>query len=215
MDKYKDLLYPLLDEVDGYSNKTYKDSRELPTVGYGFNLDAPETAGVLKLHGYDVHALKKGKSKLNPKDAINIRNSIVDNKANLLKSKVGEDLFNQLDDNKKAGLMSMMYNAPALIGPKMIQGLAANDNDLSLLQEVILGNNKNKDSGVLYRRLREAETMSPQNFENAFKAMEPQTLHELKMIAKDHPEISKKYAKYLSLEPEQPSILQKMMSYFK
>ena len=213
---YKKLLYPLLDEVEGFRRKVYNDSRKIPTVGYGFNLNAPDTAGILKLHGHDVNALRRGKRGMNPRDAQLIRDAILDKHEQLLRHTIGDDLFNGLSHNKKAGLMSMMYNSPKLIGPKMIQGLATNDNDLALLQEVVLSSNKKKDPGTLYRRMREAELMSPDNFQNAFKAMEPNSLHELKTVAKDHPEIQKRYGSLLSLEPEKPTgILNKIIDYFK
>jgi len=214
LDKELELLEPFLDEFEGYSEEVYPDQKNNPTVGYGFNLNAGDTAGLLKLHGYDPEALKSKKLKMKQEDAKTIRRNIINKKADNLKQTIGEDLYNTLDSNKKAGLLSLMYNAPALIGPKLIQGLSTDDGDLSLLSEVVSNSNKNKDAGVLYRRLREAELMSPKSFPNVFQAMTKDQLYSLKKMGEKHPQIVEKYGIQLGIKPS-PLGLDNLFKLFK
>lgn len=213
-EKEFELVEPFLDEFEGCRDEVYNDQRNNPTVGYGFNLNSGDTVGLLRLHGYDPEALKSKKAKLNQDDAKIIRRSILSKKADNLKKMVGPDIYDTLDTNKRAGLLSMMYNAPALIGPNLIRGLSSEDNDLSLLNEVISNSNKRKDAGVLYRRLREAEMMSPKTFPMVFQSMTPEQLHTLKEIGKNHPEIIQKYGVQLGLKPN-PLGLDNLFKLFK
>ena len=155
-DDYRPILKPVLNKAEGFRDTVYDDGRGNPTTGYGFNLNDKGNDALLQLHGVDKQALIEGRSKLTQEQADAIQDSILAQKEKLVRHTVGSDLFDNLPANKKATLMSLGYNSMNLLGPKLRQGVADND-DLAAAKEILLNSNPKKELGTLRRRSDEAK----------------------------------------------------------
>lgn len=155
-DDYRPILKPVLNKAEGFRDTVYDDGRGNPTTGYGFNLNDKGNDALLQLHGVDKQALIEGRSKLSQEQADAIQDSILAQKEKLVRHTVGSDLFDNLPANKKATLMSLGYNSINLLGPKLRQSVADND-DLNAAKEIMLNSNPKKELGILRRRSDEAK----------------------------------------------------------
>lgn len=157
MPQFRNLLKPLLKEFEGYSDTVYNDTRNNPTVGYGFNLNDPEVSALLKTYGLDRQDLIDGKSQIDKEKAEQVKDILIKRKEDLVRNAIGPDLFDNLPDNKRASLVSLGYNSMNLLGPNLRQNIANND-DLMAAKEILLNSNPKKELGVLRRRTDEAKT---------------------------------------------------------
>ena len=203
----RDYLNPLLEQSEGFSETPYQDQRGFTTVGHGFNLDAEDTANLMRLKGIDVDGIKANTSTLSREQADDVRNSLLDKKEEMLKHRINPDMYDMLSENKKAALMSLMYNSPGLIGPNLIQSVSGDD-DINAAREIMLNSNKKKDPGILHRRIKEAEMYSGDNFGNVIKTLTPDEKKQmLDIINKTQNENTKleilnTYGRQLGLTPE-------------
>lgn len=199
---YKSQLKPFLKELEGFSKDVYKDSRGFDTVGYGFNLDAPETAGYLAANGYDANKIRE--QGMSEEDADRIKDFIIDKEEEKLRKRIPES-FDTLSENEKAAVMSLHYNSPKLIGPSL-QGYLASGDKLNAAKEIATRSNKNKELGVAFRRLKEAE-MFNSNLGDVFKIMSPEEKYELQQIINNSDnenvkrDITERYGSFLGLKP--------------
>ncbi len=146
---YKTKTLELLKKHEGFAPSVYNDSNGNPTVGYGFNLNAPDTKYLLESEGYTKDRLDK--EGITQEVADKIKSTIFDKEEQKLKESFG-DFYDQIPENKKVVLNSLFYNSPQLVGPRVRQYLADGD-DLALAKEVALYSNKNNELGVLKRRV--------------------------------------------------------------
>lgn len=204
---FKDYLNPLLEESEGFSEVPYQDQRGFTTVGHGFNLDAEDTANLMKLQGIDVDSLKANQSKLSKDQADMIRDSILEKKQDKLRHRINPDMYDQLPENQKAALMSLMYNSPGLIGPNLVRSIASTDN-INAAREIMLNSNKKKDPGILNRRIKEAQMYMGDKFGDVVKTLSPDEKNEiLKILNKTEnentrQELLNKYGQELGLTPK-------------
>lgn len=157
MSSYKTLLKPLLKDVEGFSENVYEDTKGNPTTGYGFNLNDEEVVGLMGVHGLNKDRMIAGEQTISQQQAEAIKDAIINRKEELVRNSVGSDLYDNLSDNKKAALISLGYNSMNLLGPKIRQNIADND-DLLAAKEILLNSNPKKELGVLRRRTDEAKT---------------------------------------------------------
>ena len=59
----------LTSKFEGYSDSVYKDSKGIPTIGYGTNLKEPQNLLILQKLGYDPKQLLTGRQKIKETDA--------------------------------------------------------------------------------------------------------------------------------------------------
>jgi GH24 family phage-related lysozyme (muramidase) len=149
---YKKKTLDLLKKHEGFTPSVYDDGKGNPTVGYGFNLNAPDTRDLLEQAGYTQDRLNA--EGMSEDVASQIKQSLLDREEEKLRSSFG-DFYDEIPENKKVALNSLFYNSPALVGPKVRQYVAEGD-DLNLAKEIALYSNKNDELGVLKRRLDEA-----------------------------------------------------------
>lgn len=213
MSEYKNLLNPLLEDIEGNVPDVYQDSKGVPSAGIGFNLDDKETQGIMKLHGVDPEEIRSQKRSLASDETAAIKDSILNRKEELVKSRMGSDLFDLLPDNKKAALMSMGYQSLNNLGPNLRQHISEGD-EIGALREMILNTNADEDPGILKRRLREAELYGgPVDFSGAFKTMSPEEKKKLNSIIEkvqnEHTkkELIDRYGSYLGSKPEPVQLL--------
>ena len=182
MDEARALLYPFLEDVEDTHLQVYRDTKNNPTIGTGFNLDAP---------GAEEHLtpLKLSKEKLmgghviTPEEARRLMDQKVHENEKLFSS-MQKNYFptTKLNPAQQAALLSMMYNNPSLIGPQMREHLNQNDTP-AVIKEIMLRSNKAKDPGILKRRIQEAELYGgPVDFNTTIKSMDPEELAEIKSI---------------------------------
>lgn len=167
---YKAQLREHLKDVEGFSPTTYKDTKGNDTVGYGFNLNSPDTVGYMKLHGLDPERMKtEGMGQV---DADTIQDFILNKDQEKLNQKL-PNIFNNLQSNQQAALGSLHYNSPKLIGPNLTNYIANGDN-LNAAREILANSNKNKELGIGFRRMKEADMFSGGNLGDVFKILSPE-----------------------------------------
>lgn len=66
--QYKNLLTELITHHEGVRNKVYKDSKGIPTIGIGFNLNSIQAARTLKSMGISYSNVLDGKRNLTDKE---------------------------------------------------------------------------------------------------------------------------------------------------
>jgi GH24 family phage-related lysozyme (muramidase) len=207
---FKDYLNPLLEESEGFSEVPYQDQRGFTTVGHGFNLDAEDTANLMRLQGIDVDGLKSNQGSLSRTQADTIRDSILEKKQDKLRNRINPDMYDQLPENQKAALMSLMYNSPGLIGPNLMRSIASTDN-INAAREIMLNSNKKKDPGILNRRIKEAQMYMGDQFGDVVKTLSSDEKNEiLKILNKTEnentrQELLNKYGQELGLTPKPAS----------
>lgn len=205
---YKNQLKTHLKDVEGFSEKIYKDSKGNDTIGYGFNLDAPDVAGYMQMNGYDRERLDR--EGLPVEAADQLKDFVIGKEEDKLKKRL-PDVYDNLPSNEKAAVMSLFYNSPNLIGPDMT-GYLANGDKLNAAKEILTKSNKNKDIGTGFRRMKEAEMFSgADQIENVFKILSPEERVELqKMVESSDNEnvkrdVINRYGKYLNPPSRSPA----------
>lgn len=74
----------------------------------------------------------------------------------VLRNKLGLKLYSKLQNSKEmVGLLSLAYNAPALIGVSLVEAIRQG-NRAKIQYQILYGSNKNRDIGLDRRRKREA-----------------------------------------------------------
>jgi GH24 family phage-related lysozyme (muramidase) len=171
----------MLEESEGFKDELYYDHNNNPTVGYGINLNDDANKALMGLHGVDVDSLYVG-GKLDKDQAATLKEKVLDRKESELRSHISDDMFDRLQPNKQAALMSLMYNSRNLIGPQLRQQLASDD-DLAVGREMLLNSNPKNELGTLVRRTGEAETyVSPEKMNDLFRSLNMEEQAKLKDI---------------------------------
>lgn len=203
MSDYKNLLKPFLRDVEGYREEPYLDSAGNPTIGAGLNLKDPDVRGLFQLRDYNPDEIIE-KKRLPPPEIIDeVKDSYLNRREDLVRNKIGSDLYETLPANKKAALMSLGYQSLNNLGPSLT-GHLASDDSINAIREMVLKTNKAQDPGTLVRRLKEAELYGgPVDFSSSFKTFSPderkQVLDMLDKIENPHTkaEVLEKYKNYL------------------
>jgi GH24 family phage-related lysozyme (muramidase) len=151
---YKDIVKPMLEKSEGFRDEVYYDKKNNPTIGFGTNLNDAANVEQMRLNNISIQDLFEGK-RLTREQAEYLRDMAIERKEKELRESIGNDMFDNVDDNKKASLMSLMYNSNKLIGPKIKEYLGTGDH-LGVAKEMLTGSNKEKDLGTLLRRADEA-----------------------------------------------------------
>lgn len=208
MDDYRDQLLKHLAQLEGHREDVYKDSKGVPTAGYGFNLKDKEVQRAIASQGLDPELVQRGEQSLDEDTSKNIKDIIIRNKEKLLKSVVDKDIFDNMKPNEKAALMSTAYNSITPFTPVNAQRLAQGDK-VGFVKDLL---SYADQPGVLYRRLKDAQLFAdPVEFSGAFKIMSPEERKKyLDMLNKvQNPNTKKQYLEefgsYLQ-EPKQEYI---------
>jgi GH24 family phage-related lysozyme (muramidase) len=185
----RDMATEALAKFEGYDSGVYKDIKGIDTAGFGFNLDAPETRGILAASGYDPEDIRSGKVILDKDQAIDIKKQLIDINQRAIEKEFGDY---GLSDNEIAALTSLRYNSPKLIGPNLTKYIQSGDKE-SAAREILVRSNKEKNAGLAKRRLEEAELFTggklpelniaeSEELRNIFKDR-PDTLDKRKLLA--------------------------------
>lgn len=142
----------------------YKDTGGKRTIGHGFNLDAPgqyelmkKTLGLSPEEAKDIYT---GQGSISKEQAEKLFNISANKAERELEKKVGPAL-SKLNPNQRAALVSMMYNSPKLIGPKILNALkSGNYDEVARLIGVTSDWQAEQHPGLPIRRRNEADLFS-------------------------------------------------------
>jgi GH24 family phage-related lysozyme (muramidase) len=126
------------------------------TVGIGFNMDRKDGRQVFKnaldLTDADFDAVYTGKQKLTPVQIRRLFDYNADEAENVVKSRLGDA---PLTEHQRLALVSMAFNGPSLIGPKITAATKAG-NTAAALEEILNNSNAKNIGGLWGRRYKEA-----------------------------------------------------------
>jgi GH24 family phage-related lysozyme (muramidase) len=216
---YSQYLNPLLKQTEGQSTDVYQDHNGNPTVGTGLNLGDTDVQNLMKLRNIDPDEIKSGQRKLATDEADDIQNAYMGKREQLVRGKMGSDLFDTLAPHEKAAIMSMGYQSLNNLGPNLT-GHIANDDKIGAMREMILNTNKENNPGILQRRLKEAELYGgPLDFTSTFKTFTPDEQDKVKDMINSvknenvKKEMMDKYGSYLGqISPVQFKKLEQMLN---
>jgi GH24 family phage-related lysozyme (muramidase) len=162
-DSYSERRYMHLKAEEGVRTTAYDDAtgkplrpgvtpKGHPTVGIGFNLDRPDAPSVLNQVlglGRDAfEAIKSGAQKLNDLQVRKLLDHTITEAENIVDTRLKGV---NLTENQRVALVSMAFNGPALIGPRLIAAAKAGDHK-GVAREILSG----KQAVLAGRRYREA-----------------------------------------------------------
>lgn len=96
--------YNQLKQDEGFSSKVYKDTKGIPTVGYGFNLNDPTMQKMID------PAIVTGKREMKQEEADKIFQKKYQTAYQDAIQYVGSDKFHKLDNARQDVLINMAYN---------------------------------------------------------------------------------------------------------
>lgn len=201
-DPYYDQFSRLIEDVEGRKHGVYNDTKGIPTVGIGYNLNDQQIRGVMDLNNINADEIISGSRNLTDEEIDNIKAGYHKVREPLISNRVGSDLFDTLTPNQKAAVASMGYQSLNNIGPNLRSRLADNDT-IGAMREIILNTNKDKDPGILSRRLKEASVFGGDEFPLTFQtfndAEKKEVLDMINSIGNENTkaEIMKQYQQYL------------------
>ena len=159
-DTYLQRRFEFITSHEGWREKVYRDTRNLRTVGYGFNLEEPTNRGLYKQAlgktDDDFNALRDGKSTLTKREGRILFEAAAGAAERLVSNKF-EDI--DLKGYERLALISLAYNHPKLIGPNLTQHVRAGDKK-AVMDEILYRSNLHKSKGIANRRELEAAMFS-------------------------------------------------------
>ncbi len=135
--------------------KVYRDHLGIPTISTGFNLRREDARSWIEGVGADFDKILSGEAELTVKQAETIEEKIINESETILKRKLGASIFDKLNANRQAALVSLCL-VPKLIGPnltKYIQNSQFKDAE----NEIRHNSNHDHHPGLQARREREAD----------------------------------------------------------
>lgn len=219
MSDFKSLFNPLIKDVEGFREEPYEDINKNLTIGAGLNLNDEDVRGLMNLRGHDPEMVKAGQLRLSPQELDEIQDAYVQKREPLVRERLGRDLYETLQPHEKAAIMSMGYQSLNNIGPNLTGRIAEGDK-IGAMREMILNTNKQKEPGILVRRLKEAELYGgPLDFTQTFQTMnehEKRQVRELLNAIENEntrKEVLQKYGSYVG--ETQPTQFNKLMKLLK
>lgn len=136
--------------------KVYYDHLGIPTISTGFNLKRKDARAWIEEVGADYDKILSGKAELTVKQAEAIETKIINEAEAVLKHKLGEKVFDKLNANKQATLVSLCVNAQTLIGPNLTKYIK-HSQFKEAEDEIRNNSNRDRHPGLQARREREAD----------------------------------------------------------
>ena len=159
-DTYLQRRFEFITAHEGWRDKTYRDTRNLRTVGYGFNLEEPTNRDLYKQAlgktDQDFNDLRDGKTTLDKREGRILFEAAAGSAERLISSKF-DDV--DLKGYERLALISLAYNHPKLIGPNLTRHIKAGDKQAAM-DEIKFRSNLHKSKGIANRRELEAQMFS-------------------------------------------------------
>lgn len=145
--------------------KAYSDTGGKRTIGHGYNLDAPgqysKMKSILGLSKEEAENIYRGDQSISKKQADKLLSFSIDKAESELDRKLSEIGGVELTPNQRTALVSMIYNSPKLIGPKILNALKTGDYDeVARLISISSDWQAAKHPGLPGRRRKEAGVFS-------------------------------------------------------
>jgi GH24 family phage-related lysozyme (muramidase) len=157
---YEQSRFNFIAGEEGFSAKAYKDSLKLITIGYGFNLsdkgNFAMAARVLNKTPAQMLSLRNGTTNISNTEARTLFESSAANAESIINNTF-KDV--PLNSGQRLSLVSLAYNHPALIGPKLTKAIKGGDFEAAD-HEIRSNSNKYGIKGIQNRRGREADMFS-------------------------------------------------------
>ena len=154
---YMEERFEFITGHEDYREKVYRDSRKRRKIGYGFNLDEPTNRDLfkkaLKKTDKDFDALRDGTAAVDPTQARILFEASAGEAERLITNKFGAL---NLKGFQRMALVSLAYNHPNLIGPKLTEALSKGDLK-AVDHEIRNRSNLYKIKGIASRRALEAD----------------------------------------------------------
>lgn len=154
---YNDRRFEFIAAEEGYRKKVYDDGLGKRTIGYGFNLDAPENkkifTTVLGKSEQDFEAVRSGKRNITKAEARLLFEAAVKQAENIVSNKFADV---PMRSHQRLALVSLAYNHPNLLGPNLTEAIKNGDIDAAEY-EIRHKSNKYRLDGIASRRNREAD----------------------------------------------------------
>lgn len=126
------------------------------TVGIGFNMDRADAGDVMsKALGFDdatFQSVYSGQRMLSELEVRKLFDYTASEAENIVNRKVGDA---SLKEHQRLALVSLAFNSPSLIGPKIVEALKAGKLT-DAMQEILFNSNRRGHLGLARRRYREA-----------------------------------------------------------
>lgn len=107
-DVFINSLAERLKKHEGVKNQVYKDSRGIPTIGVGFNLNREDAPQKIKALGLNYNLVKSGKKTLTPQQIDTLLKQDIISSWNSAKDIVKNFIF--LPPNAKSVILEMIFN---------------------------------------------------------------------------------------------------------
>ncbi len=138
-------------------------------IGTGFNLERSDAQRVLKGVGVsDPSAVMNGKKNLTQNQLKRLNAFCLQEAVSIAKRRLGDKVFNNLSERRKAAVVSLTYNCPALLGKNLVKYLKSG-NYKKAADEILHRSNRSKHPGLQNRRKRESSLMYDAQFEEKEK----------------------------------------------
>lgn len=125
------------------------------TVGIGFNMARPDAPSVfqeaLGLGRGEFDAVKTGRRQLSSVEIRRLFDHTIQEAEDIVSSRIGDDLT----EHERLALVSMAFNGPTLIGPKITAAMQSGDRRAAL-NEILYNSNAKGINGLYNRRYAEA-----------------------------------------------------------
>ena len=159
-DTYLQRRFEFISSHEGWRENTYRDSRNLRTVGYGFNLEEPTNRNLFKTSlgktDEDFDKLRNGEISLSKREG----RILFEASAGAAEQKISNTFKDSnLKGYERLALVSLAYNHPALIGPNLTKYVNTGDKE-AVLDEIRNRSNLHKSKGISNRRDLEARMFS-------------------------------------------------------
>ena len=169
-DTYLQRRFEFISSHEGWRENTYRDSRNLRTVGYGFNLEEPTNRNLFKTSlgktDEDFDKLRNGETSLSKREG----RILFEASAGAAEQKISNTFKDSnLKGYERLALVSLAYNHPALIGPNLTKYVNTGDKE-AVLDEIRNRSNLHKSKGISNRRDLEARMfggMDPDDVEDS------------------------------------------------
>jgi len=171
-------LKDFLKRYEGSEAGVYKDSKGIPTVGVGSNLNSPEVPKLLESLGTSRQEILSGKQ-LSPEQSDTLLDKQLEEKKRYYNNIQKRDFPNSdIQEHERRALDSLMFQNPSLVGPKL-RGYLENNDDIGAAKEILLNSNKNNSGGVAKRRLGEAKMFSGDRFSELVESLSDQEVQQI------------------------------------
>ena len=166
-DTYKQRRFDFISELEGTRTRAYDDSTGRPvnpaerpngnvTVGVGFNMDAEGNRDQFKqtlgLTDKDFDEVYNGRRRLSADQVRRLFDA-----TSVEAESIVADRFKDVDltDHQRLALVSLAFNNPELVGPKLVDAVKAGKGDLAI-KEILFNSNRKNMRALAARRYREA-----------------------------------------------------------